>query len=158
MQERLVAKLAMLIDQAEKIYLEAWAKQPAEFFQEPLWYTWTFKHFRESPSQSVTERQPLGSISDHAVDTLPPLLHQHVLHLSLLTGLSQVVSSPESSFDECKLALERWLALSRGGERWEAVREWEELIDLELTGYGLEDEESSEEEVKPKRKGKGSKR
>lgn len=92
------------------------------------------------------------------MDTLPPLLHQHVLHLSLLTGLSQIVSSPESKFDEAKLALERWLALSRGGERWEVVREWEELVDLELGGYGLEDESSSEEEVRPRRKGKGSKK
>lgn len=48
-QERLIGKLAMLIDQAEKIYLEAWFKQPAEFFSEPLWYTWTFKHFRKQP-------------------------------------------------------------------------------------------------------------
>jgi hypothetical protein len=52
--------------------------------------------------------------------------------------------------------LERWLALSRGGERWEQVREWEELVDLELIGYGVE-EESEEEDIKPKRKGKGKK-
>jgi hypothetical protein len=47
------------------------------------------------------------------------------------------------------------LALSRAGERWEEVREWEELVDLELMGYG--EEESEEEEIKPKRKGKGKK-
>jgi hypothetical protein len=47
------------------------------------------------------------------------------------------------------------LALSRAGERLEEVREWEELVDLELMGYG--EEESEEEEIKPKRKGKGKK-
>lgn len=104
--------------------------------------------------QSRLEKRSLIKV----VDTLQPLLHQHVLHLSLLKGLSQVVYSPESSFDDSKLALERWLALSRGGERWEVTREWEELIDLELTGYGLEEEESSEEEVRPRRRGKGSKK
>ena len=44
-QERLLGKLSMLIDQSEKIYFEAHSKQPSEFFDEPLWYTWTFIHF-----------------------------------------------------------------------------------------------------------------
>lgn len=39
-----MGKLALLIDQAEKIYFEAWTKQPAEFFVEPLWYTWTIQN------------------------------------------------------------------------------------------------------------------
>lgn len=92
------------------------------------------------------------------VDTLPPLLHHHSEHLALLTSLSGTITSPESSFDEAKLALERWLALSRAGERWESIREWEELVELELTGYGGDEDESEEEEVKPRRKGKGGRK
>jgi hypothetical protein len=45
MQERLLGKMSLLMDQAEKIYLEAHAKQSPEFFEEPLWYTWTIAHF-----------------------------------------------------------------------------------------------------------------
>lgn len=51
------------------------------------------------------------------------------------------------------------MALSRAGERWETVREWEELVDLEMSGYGLEDGSSEEEEeARPRRKGKGGKK
>lgn len=49
----MIGKLALLIDQAEKIYFEAWSKQPAEFFSEPLWYTWTFSHLREYKSDVI---------------------------------------------------------------------------------------------------------
>jgi hypothetical protein len=98
---------------------------------------------------------PIREVIDRKVNTLPPLLHAHVEHLNLLTALSKTILSPQTLFDDQKLALERWLALSRAGERWEEVREWEELVDLELTGYG--EEESEEEEIKPKRKGKGKK-
>jgi hypothetical protein len=45
MQERLLGKLSLLMDQAEKIYFEAHAKQSPEFLEEPLWYTWTIAHF-----------------------------------------------------------------------------------------------------------------
>lgn len=97
------------------------------------------------------------------VDSLPGLLHEHVLHLSFLSGLATTISAPQTAFDDAKLALERWLALSRGGQRWEAVREWEELVDLEVAGYDQDgdsedDEEEEEQVVRPKRKGKGGKR
>lgn len=69
-----------------------------------------------------------------------------------MNDLSRTILSPETSFEDSKLALERWLALSKGGERWEEVKEWEELVDLELIGYVVE-ESSEEEEIKPKRKG-----
>ena len=35
------------------------------------------------------------------------------------------------------------------------MREWEELVDLELAGW--DEDESSEEDIKPKKKGKGKK-
>jgi hypothetical protein len=95
------------------------------------------------------------------VNSLPPLLHQHVLHLTLLIDLHRTITSPQTAFEDSKLALERWLALSRGGERWEAIREWEELVDLEMIGYGngLTVESDSEEDLRPsiKKKGKGKK-
>jgi len=48
-QDKLLGKLSMLIDQSERIYFEAHSKQPSEFFDEPLWYTWTIIHFSMSP-------------------------------------------------------------------------------------------------------------
>jgi hypothetical protein len=51
MQERLLGKLSLMIDQSEKIYFEAHSKQSQEFLDEPLWYTWTILHFSTySPS------------------------------------------------------------------------------------------------------------
>jgi len=94
-------------------------------------------------------------LTNEIVNSLPPLLHAHVLQLYLLTDLSRSILSPETTFEDSKLALERWLALSRGGERWNEVREWEELVDLELAGW--DEDESSEEDIKPKKKGKGKK-
>jgi hypothetical protein len=153
-KDKLLGKLSMLIDQSERIYFEAHSKQPSEFFDEPLWYTWTIIHFSISPSLSSLLFK-LGGGSWRIVNSLPPLLHTHISHLNLLTDLSKTILSLQTSFDDSKLALERWLALSRAGERWEEVREWEELVDLELIAYG--EEESEEEEIKPKRKGKGKK-
>jgi hypothetical protein len=63
---------------------------------------------------------------------LPPLIHHHTLHLHTLTNLSQTILDSHTPFETSKKALERWLALSRGGERWEAIREWEELVGLEI--------------------------
>ena len=57
-------------------------------------------------------------------------------------------------FDKAKLALEQWQDLSRGGERWEIVREWEEMVDLELASSTAEKEREDEEGVKGKRKGR----
>jgi hypothetical protein len=48
-KDKLLGKLSMLIDQSERIYFEAHSKQPSEFFDEPLWYTWTIIHFSMSP-------------------------------------------------------------------------------------------------------------
>jgi hypothetical protein len=99
----------------------------------------------------------LAADTDNIVNSLPPLLHQHVVHLALLTDLAKDIASPTTTFEDAKLSLEKWLALSRAGERWEVVREWEELVDLELVGYGLEEDSEEEEDFRPKRKGKGKK-
>jgi hypothetical protein len=156
-QERLLGKLSLLIDQSERIYFEAHSKQSQEFLDEPLWYTWTISYF--STYSPFTWKQ--SQILTKTVNSLPPLLHQHVLHLTLLIDLHRTITSPQTTFEDSKLALERWLALSRGGERWEAIREWEELVDLEMIGYGngLTVESDSEEDLRPsiKKKGKGKK-
>lgn len=100
------------------------------------------------------------------VNSLPPLMHHHTLHLHTLTELSTIILDPATPFEGSKRALERWLALSRGGERWDAVREWEELVSLEVELGGrngtMTDEEDGEEGmglVSPaggrKKKGKG---
>jgi hypothetical protein len=106
-----------------------------------------------------SKHQSTETDPDTTVNSLPPLLHQHVLHLLVLNDLARIITSPETGFEDAKLALERWLALSRGGERWQVIREWEELVDLELTGYGngLEEDSEDSEEVRPRRKGKGKK-
>lgn len=65
---------------------------------------------------------------------------------------------PDTSFDDAKLALERWRDFAIGGERWNTVREWEELVDLELSGGGTIDEEEEEEVDRRKSKKKGGKR
>lgn len=69
--------------------------------------------------------------------------------------------SPSTSFEDSKLTLERWRDISIGGERYEAVREWEELVEIELIGFageggvGGEDEDGiGNFEVKRKKKGK----
>lgn len=97
-----------------------------------------------------------GSVAKSTVDSLPPLVTLHNHHLTTLTSLSTIILAPETSFDLAKLTLERWRDLSMGGDRWESVREWEELIELEMTFGGAE---VAEEEVatpggKGKKKGK----
>jgi len=54
-KDKLLGKLSMLIDQSERIYFEAHSKQPSEFFDEPLWYTWTIIHFSMYPSSTCEE-------------------------------------------------------------------------------------------------------
>ena len=52
-QDKALAKLAMLVDQAEKIFFEGYAKQGVEFaLSEPLWLTWTLETFGKSSSWS----------------------------------------------------------------------------------------------------------
>jgi len=79
-------------------------------------------------------------------------LYNH--HLHDLSSLAETILSPDTSFNDAKLALEHWQHLSRGGERWEGVRDWEELVELELAGYGGETEREEEEFVKGRRKGR----
>ncbi|RSH92617.1 hypothetical protein EHS25_008062 [Saitozyma podzolica] len=123
--QKALNKLAMLVDQAEKVYFEAYRVQwPG--LNEPLWVTWTLERF---------------------VDSIPPLLSMHDSHLTTLRNLSSTIASPQTSFDNAKLALERWRDLSIGGERWEGVREWEDIVGLEMGGVWGEEEEPEEEDM-----------
>jgi hypothetical protein len=48
-QERLLSKLLILVDQAEKIFFDAYRLQGSDFaMTEPLWLTWTLEHFGTS--------------------------------------------------------------------------------------------------------------
>lgn len=85
------------------------------------------------------------------VDSISPLLTLHNVEHAQLTRLANTLLSPGTKFDNARAALERWRDFAKGGERWEAAREWEELVALELAGPEGDEEE---EEVKPKRKGK----
>ncbi|WWC86055.1 uncharacterized protein L201_000926 [Kwoniella dendrophila CBS 6074] len=106
-------KLSALAEQAEKILFGAYTREGNEFvFVEPLWSTWTLEKF---------------------VNSLSPLISLHTLHLASLNSLSQAILDPNTSFDDAKLTLEAWRDIATGGERWTGVREWEELIDLELS-------------------------
>lgn len=78
---------------------------------------------------------------------MPLLISLHNIHLATLSSLVEVLLNPHTSFDTAKLTLERWRDLSMGGERWDGVREWEELVHLEMSGGG------EEEEVEPDRSG-----
>ena len=89
-----------------------------------------------------------------AVDTLGPLVSAHNVHLVTLTSLSAKIVDPATAFDDAKLALERWRDLAIRGDRWNAVREWEELVNLELDA-GREPDEEEEEVVGKKGKKKG---
>jgi hypothetical protein len=88
------------------------------------------------------------------VNSLLPLLSLHNHHHQLLTPFAGIITSPETPFDEAKIALERWQDLGRGGQRWEGVREWEELVELELAGFGREKEREEDEGIKGRRKGR----
>lgn len=97
---------------------------------------------------SSTVTQPLT----RSVDSLPPLVTAHSRHLAELTSLANVLLSSSTSFEDARTALERWRDLARGGERWEVVREWEELIELETARPAPE--EDDEATTRPKRRGK----
>ena len=75
-----------------------------------------------------------------------------------LTSLATTITDPATSFDDAKLALERWRDYAVRGKRWDAVREWEELVELELSGGGVIDEEEEEEVDRKRGKKKGGKR
>ena len=72
--------------------------------------------------------------------------------------MARIITDPQASFDEAKLALERWRDFAVRGERWDAVREWEELVDLELSGGQVEVDDDEEELGGKMRKGKKSRR
>lgn len=59
--------------------------------------------------------------------------------------------APGTPFETARTALERWRDLGRAGERWNAAREWEELVALEIAGP---DPVVEEEEIRPRRRGK----
>jgi hypothetical protein len=46
----------------------------------------------------------------------------------------ETIKSPKTEYEIAKLAIERWRDLGRGGERWNGVREWEEIVEMELGG------------------------
>jgi hypothetical protein len=89
------------------------------------------------------------------VNTLSPLLTVHNEHLVTLSQLSKTITSSETSFDDARLALERWRDFAIRGERWDTVREWEELVNIELGGGREEEEEEDDEPVGRKGKKKG---
>lgn len=78
------------------------------------------------------------------------LIPHHTYHLAELSVLASTILDPSTAFDDAKYALEAWRDLATGGERWEAVRDWEELIELELTK--AEEEEEEEDNTKGRRK------
>ncbi|WRT63964.1 uncharacterized protein IL334_000891 [Kwoniella shivajii] len=126
-------KLSALAEQAEKIFFGAYTREGADFvFQEPLWLTWTLERF---------------------VNSFSPLISLHFAHLATITSLSQTILNPDTSFDDAKYTLEAWRDIATGGERWVAVREWEELVEFELTG-GKDEDEEDELPIKGKKKNK----
>ena len=104
-------------------------------------------------SSSVRTARHADFRADHPVDSLLPLITLHNHHLTTLTILSQTILAPETSFDLAKLTLERWRDLSMGGERYEGVKEWEELVFLETT-MGAVEVEKEEEVATPGAKGR----
>lgn len=132
--DKLLLKLNMLIDQAEKIYFEAFTKLGWEFVaEEPLWLTWTLQYF---------------------INSLPRLFTVHNQHLATLTGLAEELKSSETSFDDARLTLEAWRDFGYGGERYHLVREWEELVEIETTMGQEVDEDENEDDMPVKRSGK----
>ncbi|KIR67608.1 hypothetical protein I314_02025 [Cryptococcus bacillisporus CA1873] len=129
-EDNFLGKLCQLIDQAEKVLLGACQRETYDFvFVEPLWLTWTL---------------------EHCVNAMSTLIPHHTYHLAELSVLASTILDPSTAFDDAKYALEAWRDLATGGERWEAVRDWEELIELELTK--AEEEEAEEDNTKGRRK------
>lgn len=162
-QERLLSKLAALIEQAEKVFFDACKTQTWDFvLSEPLWLSWTLENFGEWFTPVVwtsfmlwinncSAYLPLLSSLTNAVDSLPPILSAHAAQLAELTALAGILLSPSTPFETSRIALERWRDLGRAGERWNIAHEWEEIVQLELAGP---DPVFEEEEIKPKRRGK----
>ncbi|CAK9782090.1 hypothetical protein CC85DRAFT_13660 [Cutaneotrichosporon oleaginosum] len=123
--DKLLMKLSKLIEQAETLFLDAYAKQQASG---PMWLSWTLEDF---------------------VDSIPPLLSSHHSELLELTALANTLLDPSTKFGAARAALERWRDLGRGGERWCEAREWEEMVDLEI-GNG-DGEEGKEDRRRKKR-------
>lgn len=116
-------KLCGLIEQAEKILFEAYRVQSADFvLSDPMWTTWTLETFGGSDNISILT----------TVNSIPPLLSQANLELAELSKLAATLLSPSTKFEDARAVLERWRDLGRGGARWEAAREWEDLVALEL--------------------------
>ena len=98
-----------------------------------------------------------------AVDSLSDIVSSHSTHLAHLRSLALEITDPETPFDRAKSALEQWRDLGRAGDRYEAVREWEDLVDFELSRGGQEDDdndndkasEGDEERQRSARKKKG---
>ncbi|WVR05727.1 hypothetical protein IAU60_002751 [Kwoniella sp. DSM 27419] len=128
-------KLTALVDQADKILFAAYQREGNDFvFLEPLWLTWTLEQF-------------VNSLSDQ--------ISVHNLHLAQLTSLANILLDSTTNFDDAKLTLEHWRDISLGGERFNAARDWEELIELELMARKEEEEDSDELPVaRGKKKGK----
>ncbi|OCF33320.1 hypothetical protein I316_05061 [Kwoniella heveanensis BCC8398] len=113
-------KLTALADQADKVLFAAYHRENHDFvFVEPLWLSWTLETF---------------------VNSLSPLISAHTAHLSSLNSIANTITDLDTSFDDAKLALEHWRDLALVGERWDAAREWETLIGLELAGGKGDDE------------------
>ena len=154
-----MTKIGMLLEQAEKVFFEAYRLQGWEFvLEEPLWLSWTLEHFGKPPFPilpSVCACHP--PVSYGTVNTLSPILTLHNDHLVALTQLSKIIASSETSFEDARLALERWRDFAMRGERWNTVREWEELVNIELGGGREEEEEEDDEPISRKGKKKGKK-
>lgn len=85
-----------------------------------------------------------------AVNSLSELVSVHNRHLVEMDGLAATLMDPSTKFEDARSAIERWRDLGRGGERWEATREWEEVTQLELAGPNP----PKVEQDTPKRRGK----
>ena len=61
-QVKTLNKLSVLIDQAEKIYFDAYRLQGAQWVDEdPLWLTWTLRHFGMScASETIQSSDAYG--------------------------------------------------------------------------------------------------
>ncbi|ODN84165.1 hypothetical protein, variant [Cryptococcus amylolentus CBS 6039] len=127
-----LGKLNQLADQADKVLLGACSRETSDFvFVEPLWLTWTLEHF---------------------VNSISSLIPLHTSHLAELTIITTTILDPATSFDDAKYSIEAWRDLASGGERWDGVREWEDLIELELTRGELVEDDEDEDDFKKKGK------
>lgn len=135
-------KLNGLADQADRLFFEACKTQKYEFvLTDPLWLSWTFEDFGKLSNGNAS--------ADLSVNSLSELVSVHNRHLVEMDGLAGTLMNPSTKFEDARSAIERWRDLGRGGERWEAAREWEEVTQLELAGPNPKVEQDT-----PKRRGK----